>query len=79
MKILSDEEYAALSPIEKAQYKKAYNKEHGISSGKERIPIKAYKDAIRAFCLHCVGDSRHHVAHCTSYNCPLYALRPYKK
>lgn len=34
--------------------------------------------AIRAMCLHCVGDKRLDVTSCTAYACPLYAYRPYQ-
>ena len=37
------------------------------------------RNAIKAFCLHCVGYQREDVKGCTAYGCPLYAFRPYQK
>ncbi len=36
------------------------------------------RQAIKAFCLHCVGDLRDQITNCTGYACPLYAYRPYQ-
>lgn len=33
--------------------------------------------SIKIKCLECVGWEREEVARCTSYNCPLYKLKPY--
>jgi hypothetical protein len=38
----------------------------------------APRGAIKAFCLHCVGDKRADVTSCTAYACPLYRYRPYQ-
>lgn len=35
-------------------------------------------DAIRAFCLRCVGYLRDEVKHCSSHGCPLHPYRPYQ-
>ena len=37
------------------------------------------RQAIKAFCLHCVGDVRERVTDCTAYACPLYQYRPYRR
>ena len=37
------------------------------------------KQAIKMFCLECVGWSRGEVARCPAKCCPLYALRPFKE
>ncbi|MEM5296947.1 hypothetical protein VSR82_21775 [Burkholderia sp. JPY481] len=36
------------------------------------------RQAIKAFCLYCMGDLRAEVRDCTSYACPLHAYRPYQ-
>ena len=36
------------------------------------------RQAIKAFCLHCVGDLRDQITNCTAYACPLYEYRPYQ-
>lgn len=35
--------------------------------------------AIKAFCMSCVGDIREDVRNCTSTKCPLYIYRPFQK
>jgi hypothetical protein len=35
--------------------------------------------AIKQFCLDCVGDKREDVTNCTAPKCALYPLRPYQK
>ncbi len=34
--------------------------------------------AIRDFCMNCVGDSYNDIKNCTAKKCPLYIYRPYK-
>ncbi|PZX30855.1 hypothetical protein C7416_103588 [Cupriavidus phytorum] len=34
------------------------------------------RQAIKAFCIACVGERRKDVANCTCYACPLYRYRP---
>ncbi len=36
------------------------------------------REAIRAFCLHCLGYVRGDVAACSAYACPLHGYRPYR-
>ena len=36
-------------------------------------------NAIRVFCLECVGWASKEVANCSAYGCPLYAFRPKMK
>lgn len=36
-------------------------------------------DAIKAFCILCVGEVKADVTNCTAKSCPLYAYRPYQK
>ena len=36
-------------------------------------------DAIRAFCLRCVGYLKDEVRNCTALGCPLHTYRPYQK
>lgn len=40
---------------------------------------KSKADAIKAFCLRCVGFHSKRVTTCTSPTCPLYQVRPYQK
>lgn len=40
---------------------------------------KSKADAIKAFCLRCVGFHSKRVTSCTSPTCPLYKVRPYQK
>ncbi len=35
--------------------------------------------AIKAFCMSCVGDVREDVRNCTAKKCPLYIYRPFQK
>lgn len=37
------------------------------------------RQAIKAFCLTCVGFVRADITGCTATHCPLYAYRPYQK
>lgn len=37
------------------------------------------RQAIKAFCLRCVGYSRPDVTHCTATTCPLHRFRPFQK
>jgi hypothetical protein len=43
------------------------------------LGAKSKADAIKAFCLRCVGFHSKRVTTCTSPNCPLYQVRPYQK
>ena len=36
------------------------------------------REAIKAFCLHCVGYARVDVTNCTAPRCPLFQFRPYQ-
>ncbi|MFH1615831.1 MAG: hypothetical protein ABIG61_12210 [Planctomycetota bacterium] len=36
------------------------------------------RSAIKAFCIMCCGWQRGEVAQCTSWNCPLWAWRPFQ-
>ncbi|ABF08893.1 hypothetical protein [Cupriavidus metallidurans] len=36
------------------------------------------RQAIKAFCVACVGGTRAEVTRCTCYACPLYEFRPFK-
>lgn len=38
----------------------------------------APRQAIKAFCLRCVGYLRAEVAGCTAFKCPLHKYRPYQ-
>lgn len=83
---LSEEEYSQLKPIEKAQYKKAYNKHYGIvkpvpdevdDSG--FVSKKQLREAIRDKCLDCTCDQRAEITQCPIVKCPLWQHRPYQK
>jgi len=37
------------------------------------------RQAIKAFCLQCVGYQRQDVAGCTAVACPLHKYRPYQR
>ena len=37
------------------------------------------REAIKGFCLQCVGYERNSITHCTSPACPLFLLRPYQQ
>jgi hypothetical protein len=37
------------------------------------------RQAIKAFCLQCVGYERDSITHCTSLGCPIFMFRPYQK
>ena len=43
------------------------------------LQSKSKADAIKAFCLHCVGFKFKRVTNCTSPKCPLFNVRPYQK
>lgn len=79
---LSDEEYALLKPIERAQYKRAYNKHYNItkeSSDEGFVSKKQLREAIRDKCLDCTCDQRVEIAQCRIVKCPLWQHRPYQK
>lgn len=40
---------------------------------------KSKADAIKAFCLQCVGFKYKRVTNCTAPKCPLFNVRPYQK
>ena len=40
---------------------------------------KSKAEAIKAFCLQCVGFQSKRVTNCTALKCPLYQVRPYQK
>lgn len=72
---LSEEEYAALTPIAKAHYKRRYNSHHGI------VTVNVSKDelrkAIRDMCISCC-ESTVEVKECHITKCPLWKHRPYQ-
>jgi len=35
--------------------------------------------AIKAFCINCVGDIRSDITKCSAKQCPLFIYRPYQK
>lgn len=37
-----------------------------------------YAGAVKAMCLHCMGEDRKAVGLCTSYCCPLHRYRPFQ-
>lgn len=37
------------------------------------------RQAIKAFCLECVGYERNEITQCTDTGCPLYRYRPYQR
>ena len=83
---LSDEEYAALPPIQKAHYKKAYNKFHGIvkqaveeDSDSNFVSKKMLREAIRDKCMDCTCDQRTEIKLCPVTKCPLWKYRPFQK
>jgi len=81
-KELTDEEYALLQPIQKAQYQRAYNKHFGISKGASDeafVSKKQLRDAIRDKCLECCCEQRGEIAQCRITKCPLWQHRPYQK
>lgn len=82
---LTDEEYAALQPLAKAQYKRAYNKHHGIvkavpdeAEDTGFVSKKMLREAIRDKCLDCTCDQRAEIKLCPVTKCPLYKHRPYQ-
>ncbi len=44
----------------------------------ERVESKSKAEAIKAFCLRCVGYRYKGVRNCSSKGCPLYQVRPYQ-
>lgn len=84
-KELTDEEYALLQPIQKAQYKKAYNKHFGIVKTEQPqddsgfVSKKQLREAIRDKCLDCTCEQRGEIAQCRITKCPLWQHRPYQK
>lgn len=83
---LSDEEYAALQPLQRAHYKRAYNKHHGIvkQSAEEDtdssfVSKKMLREAIRAKCEDCTCDQRTEIKLCPVTKCPLWKYRPFQK
>ncbi len=84
---LSDEDYAALKPLDKAHYKRAYNKHHGIvkaapdeADDKDTgfVSKKMLREAIRDKCLDCTCDQRAEIKLCPVTKCPLWKHRPFQ-
>ncbi len=84
---LTDEEYQVLQPLAKAQYKRAYNKHHGIvkavpdeADDKDTgfVSKKMLREAIRDKCLDCTCDQRTEIKLCPVTKCPLWKHRPYQ-
>ena len=82
---LTDEEYAALSPMSKARYKKDYNKHHGIvkqsaddTEDTGFVSKKMLREAIRGKCLDCTCDQRTEIKMCPVTKCPLWKHRPFQ-
>lgn len=82
---LTDEEYSQLKPIEKAQYKKAYNKHYGVVKTSSDdvddngfVSKKQLREAIRDKCLDCTCDQRAEIKLCPVTKCPLWKHRPYQ-
>ncbi len=46
---------------------------------KSAVEGKSRKNAIKSFCLMCVGDEKEEVRLCTDLACQFYAFRPYCK
>lgn len=42
------------------------------------VGAKSKADAIKAFCLNCVGFHSKRVTNCTAPGCPLFQVRPYQ-
>ena len=83
-KELTDDEYALLKPLEKAHYKKAYNKHFGIVKTEETredgfVSKKQLREAVRDKCLECCCEQRAEIAQCRITKCPLWQHRPYQK
>lgn len=82
---LTDEEYAALPPMSKARYKRAYNKHYGITkiaaeedSDSSFVSKKMLREAIRDKCLDCTCDQRTEIKLCPVTKCPLWKHRPFQ-
>ncbi len=82
---LTDEEYTALQPLQKAHYKRAYNKHHGIvkqstddTEDSGFVSKKMLREAIRDKCLDCTCDQRAEIKLCPVTKCPLWKHRPYQ-
>jgi len=82
---LTDEEYQVLQPLAKAQYKRAYNKHHGIVKAVPDeaedtcfVSKKMLREAIRDKCLDCTCDQRAEIKLCPVTKCPLWKHRPYQ-
>jgi len=82
---LSEEEYSALQPIQRANYKRAYNKFHGIvkqtaedDSDSNFVSKKMLREAIRDKCLDCTCDQRTEIKLCPVAKCPLWKHRPFQ-
>ena len=57
----------------------AYKKWQEENDLKRRQKKTTPMQAIKQFCLSCVGDIRAEVTNCTARQCPLYIYRPYQK
>lgn len=85
---LTDEEYQVLQPLAKAQYKRAFNKHHGIvkvvldeaegASNEAFVSKKMLREAIRDKCLDCTCEQRAEIKLCPVTKCPLWKHRPYQ-
>ena len=81
---LTNEEYAALQPLQKAHYKRNYNKHFGIvkqtveAEDTGFVSKKMLREAIRDKCLDCTCDQRAEIKLCPVTKCPLWKHRPYQ-
>jgi len=68
----SKEKAKKLGPVAYA----AWNEEQEIKKAQKRVsPMQA----IRNFCISCVGEIKKDITNCTAKKCPLYIYRPYQK
>lgn len=82
---LTEDAYNLLKPLQRAQYKRAYNKHHGIvkavpdeAEDTGFVSKKMLREAIRDKCLDCTCDQRAEIKLCPVTKCPLYKHRPYQ-
>ena len=54
-------------------------KYQGLFNRVKDLGSKSKADAIKAFCLQCVGFKFKRVTDCTAPKCPLFNVRPYQK
>lgn len=73
------EKYRAERAAAKKKGDKFFEQWQAEQELKKQLKKTTPMQAIKAFCLNCVGDIRKDIRECTARQCPLFIYRPYQK